>query len=193
MKKTIVAVMVAASAVLSAQALATNTAEVTILGEVADAANSCEVTPTGTLNNGIVRLSTVTTSEANGKAANTLFKTSEFGYDVANCAKGSANQANVNGLTVSVVGTTNSNANILENTAEEGAANIGVGIMNKKNSARLAFDGSSTNEAYTPGSVTKLQYVAGYVKINDTDTVTEGPVKGVATFTIDYTTATVTP
>ena len=49
MKKTIVAVMVAASAVLSAQAMATNTAQVTVLGEVADAANSCVVTPTGTL------------------------------------------------------------------------------------------------------------------------------------------------
>ncbi len=47
MKKTIVAVMVAASAVLSAQAMATNTAQVTVLGEVSDAANSCVVTPTG--------------------------------------------------------------------------------------------------------------------------------------------------
>ena len=55
MKKTIVAVMVAASAVLSAQAMATNTAQVTVLGEVSDAANSCVVTPTGTLNNGIVQ------------------------------------------------------------------------------------------------------------------------------------------
>ncbi len=44
MKKTIVAVMVAASAVLSAQAMATNTAQVTVLGEVSDAANSCVVT-----------------------------------------------------------------------------------------------------------------------------------------------------
>ncbi len=43
MKKTIVAVMVAASAVLSAQAMATNTAQVTVLGEVSDAANSCVV------------------------------------------------------------------------------------------------------------------------------------------------------
>jgi len=188
MKKTILAVMVAASAVLSAQVLAANTAEVTFLGEVADSATSCEVTPTGTLNNGIVRLSTVTTDEANGKTANTLFKTAEFGYDVANCAKGSANANAVNGLTVAVTGVTNSNASILENTAEEGASGIGIGIMKKLNSQRLSFDGSSTmNESYTPGSVTKLQYIAGYVKINDTTVVTEGPVKGVATFTIDYT------
>lgn len=49
MKKTIVAVMVAASAVLSAQAMAANTAEVTVLGEVNDSSTSCVVTPTGTL------------------------------------------------------------------------------------------------------------------------------------------------
>lgn len=79
MKKTIVAVMVAASAVLSAQAMATNTAQVTVLGEVSDAANSCVVTLTGTLNNGIVQLITVTTAEANAEAAGTLFKTQDFG------------------------------------------------------------------------------------------------------------------
>jgi len=185
MKKTILAVMVAASAVLSAQALAINTAEVTILGEVSDAANSCEVTPTGTMNNGIVRLSTVTTSEANANAVNTLFKTSEFGYDVANCADGATN---VNGLTVSVMGTTSTDATILDNTAEDGAAGIGIGIMKKANSARIAFDGSSMAEAYSPTKTTQLKYVAGYVKVDGTTAVTEGPVKGVATFTIDYTT-----
>lgn len=92
MKKTIVAVMVAASAVLSAQAMATNTAQVTVLGEVADAANSCVVTPTGTLNNGIVQLITVTTAEANAEAAGTLFKTQDFGFKVTDCAQGSANR-----------------------------------------------------------------------------------------------------
>ena len=48
--------------------MATNTAQVTVLGEVSDAANSCVVTPTGTLNNGIVQLMTVTTTEANAEA-----------------------------------------------------------------------------------------------------------------------------
>lgn len=67
MKKTILAVMVAASAIISAQAMATNTSEVTILGEVTDSKTSCVITPTGTLNNGIVRLTTVTTAEANGE------------------------------------------------------------------------------------------------------------------------------
>lgn len=45
------------------------------------------------------------------------------------------------------------------------------------------------DETYTDGEVTSLNYYAGYVKVNDATTVTEGPVKGVATFTIDYTSA----
>ncbi|MDU4840614.1 MAG: fimbrial protein [Leclercia adecarboxylata] len=188
MKKTIVAVMVAASAVLSAQALATNTAEVTVLGEVSDSSTSCVVTPTGTLNNGVVRLVTVTTSEANAKEANTLFKAQKFGFEVKDCAKGSANPENVNGLTVSVTGTTSSNNNILDNIAEDGAKGIGIGIEKASDASRVVFDGSSMPESYTKDEVTKLAYNAGYVKVSKDATVTEGPVKGVATFTIDYTT-----
>ncbi|HDS4948248.1 type 1 fimbrial protein [Klebsiella aerogenes] len=186
MKKTIVAVMVAASAVLSAQAMAANTAEVTVLGEVNDSSASCVVTPTGTLNNGIVRLTSVTTSEANAQAANTLFKSQKFGFDVSDCAKGSSDPAT--GLTVAVTGTTSSNAAILDNTADDGAAGIGIGIAKVSDGSRVAFDGSQTmSETYTDGSVTSLNYYAGYVKVNATTAVTEGPVKGVATFTIDYT------
>lgn len=188
MKKTIVAVMVAASAMLSAQALATNTAEVTVLGEVSDAASSCVVTPTGTLNNGIVRLITVTTSEANSKAANTLFKAQKFGFEVKDCALGSANQDKVNGLTVAVNGTSSVTANILDNTAEDGASGIGIGIQKVSDASRVAFDGTAMSESYTPGKATNLDYMAGYVKVNAVNPVTEGPVKGVATFTIDYTT-----
>ncbi|EPK1185537.1 fimbrial protein [Klebsiella aerogenes] len=184
MKKTIVAVMVAASAVLSAQAMAANTAEVTVLGEVNDSSSSCVVTPTGTLNNGIVRLTSVTTSEANAQAANTLFKSQKFGFDVSDCAKGSSDPAT--GLTVAVTGTTSSDAAILDNTADDGAA--GIGIAKVSDGSRVKFDGSSTmSETYTDGSVTSLNYYAGYVKVNATTAVTEGPVKGVATFTIDYT------
>ncbi|MFE1282137.1 fimbrial protein [Klebsiella aerogenes] len=176
MKKTIVAVMVAASAVLSAQAMAANTAEVTVLGEVNDSSSSCVVTPTGTLNNGIVRLTSVTTSEANAQAANTLFKSQKFGFDVSDCAKGSSDPAT--GLTVAVTGTTSSDAAILDNTADDGAA--GIGIAKVSDGSRVKFDGSSTmSETYTDGSVTSLNYY--------TTAVTEGPVKGVATFTIDYT------
>lgn len=186
MKKTIVAVMVAASAVLSAQAMAANTAEVTVLGEVNDSSSSCVVTPTGTLNNGIVRLTSVTTSEANAQAANTLFKSQKFGFDVSDCAKGSKDPAT--GLTVAVTGTTSSDAAILDNTADDGAAGIGIGIAKVSDGSRVKFDGSSTmSETYTDGSVTSLNYYAGYVKVNATTAVTEGPVKGVATFTIDYT------
>ncbi|EPL8005789.1 fimbrial protein [Klebsiella aerogenes] len=186
MKKTIVAVMVAASAVLSAQAMAANTAEVTVLGEVNDSSSSCVVTPTGTLNNGIVRLTSVTTSEANAQAANTLFKSQKFGFDVSDCAKGSSDPAT--GLTVAVTGTTSSDAAILDNTADDGAAGIGIGIAKVSDGSRVKFDGSSTmSETYTDSSVTSLNYYAGYVKVNTTTAVTEGPVKGVATFTIDYT------
>lgn len=187
MKKTIVAVMVAASAVLSAQALATNTAEITVLGEVNDSATSCVVTPTGTLNNGIVRLTTVTTSEANAQAANTLFKSQKFGFEVSDCAKGSTDESKVTGLTVAVTGTSSNSANILDNTAENGAAGIGIGIQKVSDASRVVFDGTSMAESYNVGSVTALQYYAGYVKVNADTAVTEGPVKGVATFTIDYT------
>lgn len=175
--------MVAASAVLSAQAMAANTAEVTVLGEVNDSSSSCVVTPTGTLNNGIVRLTSVTTSEANAQTANVLFKSQKFGFDVSDCAKGSEKPAT--GLTVAVTGTTSANATILDNTA----AGIGIGIAKASDGSRVAFDGSQTMaETYTDGSVTSLNYYAGYVKVNEATTVTEGPVKGVATFTIDYTT-----
>ncbi|MEL2244237.1 fimbrial protein [Leclercia adecarboxylata] len=188
MKKSIVAVMVAASAVLSAQALANNTAEVTVLGEVSDSATSCVVTPTGTLNNGVVRLATVTTSEANSQAANTLFKPQKFGFEVKDCALGSTNAANVNGLTVAVNGTSSANNNILDNTAESGAEGIGIGMQKVSDASRISFDGTSMSETYTVGNVTALEYLAGYVKVNAATPVTEGPVKAVATFTIDYTT-----
>ena len=188
MKKTIVAVMVAVSAIVSAQAMATNTAEVTILGEVTDSQTSCVITPTGTLNNGIVRLTTVTTAEANGKAANTLFKTSKFGFDVKDCAVGGPDENNVTGLTVNVTGTTSSSSDILDNTADDPASGIGIGIQKATDATRVVFDGSSSmSESYTPGEVTHLNYMAGYVKVNAVDPITEGQVKGVATFTIDYT------
>lgn len=187
MKKTIVAVMVAASAVLSAQAMATNTAQVTVLGEVADASTSCIVDPTGTLNNGIVQLFTVTTSEANAEAANTLFKAKDFGFDVHDCAAGSSVASTITGLKVAVNGTTSTSPEILDNTAANGAEGIGIGIKRVSDASRVQFDGTAMAETYTPGSVTQLKYTTGYVRTNAATPVTEGPVKGVATFTIDYT------
>ena len=210
MKKTIVAVMVAASAVLSAQAMATNTAQVTVLGEVSDASNSCVVTPTGTLNNGIVQLITVTTTEANAEAAGKLFKTQDFGFEVKDCAQGSTNP--VTGVTVNVSGTSSSDATILDNTAANGAAGIGIGICGlgvaAAGSQAQSHDGGQRKgkkllfhrrdllfkidrgEITKSGSVTngtQLKYTTGYVRTNAATPVTEGPVKGVATFTIDYT------
>ncbi|HAT1578238.1 TPA: type 1 fimbrial protein [Raoultella ornithinolytica] len=189
MKKTILAMVITASAAFSAQALATNQAEVTILGEVADSLSSCVVTPTGTLNNGIVRLMTVTTADATAQSANTLYRPQQFGFQVTDCAAGSPNASKVNGLSVKVTGTTTASPEILDNVAENGASNIGIGIQKKLNSARVKFDGTPMSESYTPGQATNLDYLAGYVKINGASPVTTGPVKGIATFTIDYTVA----
>ncbi|MDR8290126.1 type 1 fimbrial protein, partial [Acinetobacter baumannii] len=53
---------------------------------------------------------------------------------------------------------------------------------------RVGFDGSDLmTESYTAAGGTQLKYTTGYVKVNSATPVTEGPVKGVATFTIDYT------
>ncbi|MCE9901579.1 fimbrial protein [Raoultella terrigena] len=187
MKKTILAMVITAATAFSAQALATNQAEVTILGEVADSQTSCVVTPTGTLNNGIVKLMTVTTAEATGQSVNTLFKNQKFGFQVKDCAIGGADESNITGLSVKVTGTSSVAPEILDNVADNGAQNIGIGIQKVSNSARIKFDGTAVAEAYTPQQATNLEYLAGYVKVNAANPVTEGPVKGVATFTIDYT------
>ena len=91
-------------------------------------------------------------------------------------------------MTVNVSGTTSSDATILDNTAANGAAGIGIGIKRVSDSHRVAFDGSDTmSETYSATDGTKLKYTTGYVRTNAATVVTEGPVKGVATFTIDYT------
>ncbi|AWF46141.1 fimbrial protein [Klebsiella pneumoniae UHKPC179] len=144
------------------------------------------MTPTGTLNNGIVQLITVTTTEANAEAAGKLFKTQDFGFEVKDCAQGSTNP--VTGVTVNVSGTSSSDATILDNTAANGAAGIGIGIQRVSDAHRVAFDGSDTmSESYSATNGTQLKYTTGYVRTNAATPVTEGPVKGVATFTIDYT------
>ncbi|MDT1877738.1 type 1 fimbrial protein, partial [Acinetobacter baumannii] len=72
--------------------------------------------------------------------------------------------------------------------ASNGATGIGIGIQRISDSHRVAFDGSDTmTESYSAASGTQLKYTTGYVRTNAATPVTEGPVKGVATFTIDYT------
>ena len=72
--------------------------------------------------------------------------------------------------------------------AAGGATGIGIGIQRLSDSHRVAFDGSDTmTESYSATTGTQLKYTTGYVKVNSATPVTEGPVKGVATFTIDYT------
>ncbi|MFV6662856.1 fimbrial protein, partial [Klebsiella pneumoniae] len=92
------------------------------------------------------------------------------------------------GVTVNVSGITSSDNTILDNTASNGATGIGIGIQRISDSHRVAFDGSDTmTESYSAASGTQLKYTTGYVRTNAATPVTEGPVKGVATFTIDYT------
>ncbi|MGF7962210.1 fimbrial protein, partial [Klebsiella pneumoniae] len=76
----------------------------------------------------------------------------------------------------------------LVRTFPNGATGIGIGIQRISDSHRVAFDGSDTmTESYSAASGTQLKYTTGYVRTNAATPVTEGPVKGVATFTIDYT------
>ena len=71
MKKTIVAVMVAASAVLSAQAFAAgNSSQLTILGNVTDKGESCNVTPSAQIQGGSLTLDDVKASILEGQGVN---------------------------------------------------------------------------------------------------------------------------
>ncbi|MBM1031462.1 type 1 fimbrial protein, partial [Escherichia coli] len=71
-------------------------------------------------------------------------------------------------------GTTSSDNTILDNTAANGAAGIGIGIQRVSDSHRVAFDGSDTmTESYSAANGTQLQYTTGYVRTNAATTVTE--------------------
>lgn len=73
MKKTIVAVMVAASAVLSAQAFAAgNSSQLTILGNVTDTGESCNVTPAALIQGGSLTLDDVKASILEGQGVDLL-------------------------------------------------------------------------------------------------------------------------
>ena len=146
MKKTIVAVMVAASAVLSAQAFAAgNSSSLTILGNVTDTGESCNVTPSAMISGGSLTLDDV--------------KASVLDY--------------ISGQD-----------NVLTNTAASPATNAAVTVVNT-DGTRVSFTGTTPQVvAYTAGTPSYLRYKAAYVKT--ANGVTDGAVKGVATFTISY-------
>ncbi|WP_058912481.1 fimbrial protein [Entomohabitans teleogrylli] len=185
MKKSILAVLVAATAVLSGQAFALNTAQVVIHGKVTDANNSCDVTPGGAITGGTVVLDDITDATANQLANNTLSPAhaKDIVYKVENCMNAGVPAT---GLKVTVTGTNSTSNDILDNEAAAPAAGVGLGMT--RNSARVKFDGSAAStmtEAYTVGTPTILTYKVSYVKLPGA-TVTKGDVKGVATFTITY-------
>ena len=73
---------------------------------------------------------------------------------------------------------------MLTNTAASPATNAAVTVVNT-DGTRVSFTGTTPQiVAYTAGTPSYLRYKAAYVKT--ANGVTDGAVKGVATFTISY-------
>ncbi|AYZ17478.1 fimbrial protein [Klebsiella pasteurii] len=186
MKKTIVAVMVAASAVLSAQAFAAgNSSQLTILGNVTDTGESCNVTPSAQIQGGSLTLDDVKASTLEGQAVNSPYMSlaKDIEYKIEDCQKGATDYTG--NLNVTVTGDYISGQdNVLTNTAVNPATNAAVTVVNTDGS-RVSFTGTTPKVvAYTAGTPSYLRYKAAYVKT--AAGVTDGAVKGVATFTITY-------
>ena len=186
MKKTIVAVMVAASAVLSAQAFAAgNSSQLTILGNVTDTGESCNVTPSAQIQGGSLTLDDVKASILEGQGVNSPYMAlaKDIEYKVEDCQKGATDYTG--NLNVTVTGDYISGQDdVLTNTAVNPATNAAVTVVNTDGS-RVSFTGTTAKTiAYTAGTPSNLRYKAAYVKT--ANGVTDGAVKGVATFTITY-------
>ena len=190
MKKTILAVMVAASAVLSAQALALNTAQVVINGKVTDAQNSCNVIPdsSSAAVKGVLSLDDITDATLDQLADNTLAAayTKKVAWRVSDCQNGGVAAT---GLQVAFTGSHAVNANILDNEASDKALGVGLGMLKTGTSNRVTFDGTKVAQAYN-GNPVVLAYDVSYVKLPGASiagtSLTKGDVKGVATLTISY-------
>lgn len=187
MKKNILAVLVAATTVLSAQAFAAgNTAQLVIHGTVSNSDESCNVTPgAGAISGGTVVLDNVKATVLEAAAANVpvLASAKDITYKIEDCKKGG--NAYTGNLTVNVAGNyVSGQPQILTNEAANPAAKTGIALING-DSTRVKFDGTEAKTvAYKAGSPTILSYKAAYVKT--ASGVTAGDVKGVATFTITY-------
>ena len=186
MKKTILAVMVAASAVLSAQAFAAgNSSQLTILGNVTDTGESCNVTPSALILGGSLTLDDVKASVLDALAINTPYMATakDIEYKIEDCQKGAT--AYTGNINITVTGDYISGQdNILTNTAVSPATNAAVTVVNTDGS-RVSFTGTTPKVvAYTAGTPSFMRYKAAYVKT--AAGVTDGAVKGVATFTISY-------
>lgn len=186
MKKNIVAVMVAAAAVLSAQAFAAgNTAQIVIHGTVTDTDNSCNITPSGSITGGTVVLDDIKVSALEALAVNTpsMASAKDITYNITDCKK--AGEGFTGSLSVNVSGDYISGTpDILTNQAANPAKNAGLALINS-DSTRVKFDGSAPKTiSYTKDTPATLSYKAAYVKT--AAGVEAGDVKGVATFTITY-------
>ena len=186
MKKTIVAVMVAASAVLSAQAFAAgNSSQLTILGNVTDTGESCNVTPSALIQGGSLTLDDVKASILEGQAVNSPYMAlaKDIEYKIEDCQKGATDYTG--NLNITVTGDYISGQdNVLTNTAVNPATNAAVTVVNTDGS-RVSFTGTTPKVvAYTASTPSYMRYKAAYVKT--AAGVTDGAVKGVATFTISY-------
>lgn len=186
MKKSIVAVMIAASSVLGAQAFAAgNSAYLTILGNVTNTGESCNVTPAALIQGGSLTLDDVKASELEALSVNSPYMAGakDIEYKIEDCQKGATDYTG--NLNITVTGDYISGQdNVLTNTAVNPAANAAVTVVNTDGS-RVSFTGTSPKVvAYTAGTSSYMRYKAAYVKT--ANNVTEGAVKGVATFTISY-------
>lgn len=186
MKKTIVAVMVAATTMLSVQAMAAgNSANLTILGKVTNTGESCNVTPSPTIQGGSITLDDVKASDLEKQKINEpyLLANKDIVYTITDCQSGAKDYTG--NVAVSVTGDYISGMeDVLTNTAANKAANAAVTVVNTDGS-RVKFNGATAqNIAYVAGTPSFMRFKAAYVKT--AEGVTEGDVKGVAIFTVTY-------
>lgn len=187
MEKTLLAMLVAATAVFAHPAMAAgNSSQVVLHGLIFDDSESCNVTPGGALTNNTIILDDIKAGSLDALAINTpaLASAKFVDYKVADCKTGGKDYTG--NLNINISGEHISDmTNVLVNQVASGAAtNAAITLLNKDNS-RINFDGShSETIAYTPGTPVYLRYKATYVKT--AENVTPGDVKGTAIMTISY-------
>ncbi|WP_434665850.1 fimbrial protein [Klebsiella sp. B345] len=186
MKKTIIAATIAASAVFGTQAFAAgNSAYLTILGNVTETGESCNVTPGLAIQGGVLKLSDVKASALEALAVNTphMALAGDIEYKIEDCQKGATDYSG--NLNIAVTGDYISGMDdVLTNTAAGGAKNASVAVI-KTDGSRISLTGATPDVVpFVAGKASTVFYKAAYVKT--ANGVTQGPVKGVATFTISY-------
>lgn len=187
MKKNILAIVVAATAVVALPALsAGNGAQVVMHGSVFNDSESCNVTPGGAIARNTVVLDDIRADKLDALAVNTplLPSAKDIIYKIEDCRTDGKNYTgNIN---VSMSGEYISDmTDVLTNQITTGAAtNAAVTLLNDDNS-RINFDGThSKTIAYTSGTPAFVRYKATYVKT--AANVTAGNVKGTALMTLSY-------